>query len=69
MRILLIMNPGIPVPPLLYGGVERVVYLLAEEYTKLGHEVTLLAGPDSHCNGTVLTFGVNDTNKSKLAGA
>ncbi|HTE02435.1 MAG TPA: glycosyltransferase [Mucilaginibacter sp.] len=56
MRILLIMNPGIPVPPVLYGGIERVVYLLAEEYHRLGHEVTLLAGEGSHCSGTVITF-------------
>jgi len=59
MRILLIMNPGIPVPPVLYGGIERVVYLLAEEYYKMGHEVTLLAGQGSACSGTVITFGAN----------
>jgi len=56
MRILLIMNPGISVPPVLYGGIERVVYLLAEEYHRLGHEVTLLAGEGSYCSGTVITF-------------
>src|ERR1700759_4886350 len=54
MRILLIMTPGIPVPPVLYGGVERVVYLLAEEYNRLGHEVTLLAGAGSYCSGTFI---------------
>ena len=59
MRILLIMNPGIPVPPVLYGGIERVVYLLAEEYYKLGHEVTLLAGHGSYCSGIVITFGAD----------
>ncbi|MDB5150375.1 MAG: hypothetical protein JWQ57_4395 [Mucilaginibacter sp.] len=59
MRILLIMNPGIPVPPILYGGIERVVYLLAEEYRKLGHQVSLLAGYGSYCSGTVITFGAN----------
>jgi glycosyltransferase involved in cell wall biosynthesis len=67
MRILLIMDPGIPVPPVLYGGHERLVYLFAEEYKKLGHEVTLLAGPDSHCSGHTVTFGANDLNRSKLA--
>ncbi|HEY9003241.1 MAG TPA: glycosyltransferase [Mucilaginibacter sp.] len=64
MRILLIMDPGIPVPPPLYGGHERLVYLFAEEYIKLGHQVTILAGPDSHCNGETVTFGVNDLNRS-----
>ena len=65
MRILLIMDPGIPVPPALYGGHERLVYMFAEEYTKLGHTVTLLAGPDSHFSGTTYTFGENDLSRSK----
>jgi len=59
------MDPGIPVPPTLYGGHERLVYLFAEEYQKLGHEVTLLAGPDSHCSGKTVTFGINDLGRSK----
>ncbi|WP_454801084.1 glycosyltransferase family 4 protein [Mucilaginibacter phyllosphaerae] len=63
MRILLIMDPGIPVPPQAYGGHERLVYLFAEEYQKLGHEVTLLAGPGSSCSGTTVTFGVNDLDR------
>lgn len=65
MRILLIMDPGIAVPPQLYGGHERLVYLFAEEYTRLGHEVTLLAGPDSHISGRVVEFGINDLNRTK----
>lgn len=65
MKILLIMNPGIPVPPLFYGGIERIVYLLAEEYQKSGHEVTLLAGPGSFCSGKCITFGNNDSKNSK----
>jgi glycosyltransferase involved in cell wall biosynthesis len=65
MRILLIMDPGIPVPPKLYGGHERLVYLFAEEYIKMGHEVTILAGPGSHCSGKTVTFGINDLNRSK----
>lgn len=66
MRILLVMNPGIPVPPVLYGGIERIVYLLAEEYTKLGHEVTLLAGPGSYCSGSTITFKNGDAKYPKL---
>ncbi len=59
------MDPGIPVPPTLYGGHERLVYLFAEEYQKLGHEVALLAGPGSHCSGKTVTFGTNDLARSK----
>ncbi len=35
------------VPPRLYGGTERVVYNLAEELCRMGHEVTLFASGDS----------------------
>mgnify|MGYP001112028886 CR=1 FL=1 len=62
MNILLIMDPGIPVPPLKYGGIERIVYLLANAYVEQGHQVTLLAGPASHCNGKTVTFGTNKLN-------
>lgn len=65
MRILLINDPGIPVPPQNYGGIERIVYQLAQEYTRLGHEVTLLAGPDSYINGETIVFGKNNLQKSK----
>ncbi len=64
MRIILIADPGIPVPPEHYGGHERLVYLFAEEYQRLGHQVTLLAGPGSNISGKVYTFGRNDLNRS-----
>jgi len=35
------------VPPLRYGGTERVVSYLTEELVRLGHEVTLFASGDS----------------------
>jgi len=59
------MDPGIPVPPPLYGGHERLVYLFAEEYARQGHEVTVLAGPDSHNSGKTVAFGINDLNRSE----
>src|SRR6185437_11470276 len=65
MRILLVMDPGIPVPPPLYGGHERLVFMFAEEYQKLGHEVTLLAGPGSRCGGATVTFGDNNLRRSR----
>lgn len=47
MKIALIVNPLIPVPPEQYGGIERVVYVLIRELIKMGHHVTLYAHPDS----------------------
>lgn len=35
------------VPPLLYGGTERVVSYLTEELVRSGHDVTLFASGDS----------------------
>ena len=47
MKILLTCDPEIPVPPINYGGVERLVDGLVEEYTRLGHDVYLLANSQS----------------------
>jgi glycosyltransferase involved in cell wall biosynthesis len=47
MKILLTADPELPVPPFLYGGIERIVYSLIESYVRLGHDVTLCANPDS----------------------
>ncbi|PWS31697.1 glycosyltransferase [Pedobacter paludis] len=65
MKILLIMDPGIPIPPPTYGGHERLIYMFAEEYTRLGHQVSLLAGPNSIISGKVYSFGLNDLKRSK----
>lgn len=67
MKILLLMDPSIPVPPVFYGGIERVVYDLACEYAEMGHEVTLIAGPNSQSPGRLITFGENaDTQSIKI---
>lgn len=47
MKILMTCDPEIPVPPLNYGGVERLVSGLCQAYSALGHEVYLLANPES----------------------
>ncbi len=58
MRILLVMDPGILVPPKGYGGHERLVYMFAKEYKRLGHEVHLLVTEGSEVEGcTVHPFG------------
>ena len=47
MKILIPVDPEIPVPPLLYGGVERLVDGLVNAYASLGHDVVLVAHEDS----------------------
>lgn len=47
MKIALLAPIAEKVPPPAYGGVEAVVYTLAEELHKRGHDVTLFAAGDS----------------------
>jgi glycosyltransferase involved in cell wall biosynthesis len=47
LRILLTADPMIPVPPRLYGGIERIVDGLLRALCAEGHEVALLAHADS----------------------
>ena len=57
MRILLVMDPFIPVPPRHYGGIERVVADLGDALAARGHDVTLWAAPGSSMQGRVEPFG------------
>lgn len=47
MKILISADPFIPVPPIHYGGIERIIDMLIKEYVSMGHDVTLIAHPDS----------------------
>jgi len=48
-------KPGaIPIPPLLYGGAERVIGWLGKALVELGHQVTLIANAQSHIPGAEL---------------
>ena len=47
MRIAQIAPLSEAVPPLLYGGTERIVAYLCDELVALGHDVTLFASADS----------------------
>jgi glycosyltransferase involved in cell wall biosynthesis len=57
MKVLLIMDPYIPVPPLHYGGIERVVADLADGLVTRGHDVTLWAAPGSKTRARLRSFG------------
>jgi glycosyltransferase involved in cell wall biosynthesis len=47
LRIAITVDPDIPVPPKHYGGIERIVHLLACGLTERAHDVTLFADRDS----------------------
>jgi glycosyltransferase involved in cell wall biosynthesis len=57
MKILLTADPEVPVPPTLYGGIERVIDQLAKGYSQCGHEVILVAHSSSSCEHVVRKYG------------
>jgi glycosyltransferase involved in cell wall biosynthesis len=61
------MDPGILVPPKGYGGHERLVYMFAKEYARLGHEVHLLVTKGSNVEGcTVHGYGIKGFPPKKI---
>src|SRR4051812_6033746 len=54
LRIALVAPPLLPVPPAKYGGVERIVGVLADGLLERGHDVTLFAPGDSTFRGRVV---------------
>ena len=54
VRVAVISPVWFPVPPTGYGGIEWVVWLLADGLVDAGHEVTLFASGDSHTKATAL---------------
>lgn len=53
MKILLVADPFIPVPPVNYGGIERIIYLLANGLVERGHSVSLIAHKESILNSNI----------------
>jgi len=54
MHVTLYKPGAIPIPPLLYGGAERVIGWLGKALVELGHQVTLIANAQSHIPGVEL---------------
>jgi len=54
LRIAQLAPPFESVPPLAYGGTERVVSTLTEELVRRGHDVTLFASGDSHTSARLV---------------
>lgn len=55
MHITLYKPPGgLPIPPQLYGGTQRIIYWLGKALIALGHKVTLIHDARSHIPGADL---------------
>jgi glycosyltransferase involved in cell wall biosynthesis len=55
LRITVIADAKIPVPPVDYGGAERIAALLCEGLAARGHEITLIAAAGSRAWGRLVT--------------
>ena len=56
LKIAITADPELPVPPRLYGGIERVVHMLVSGLASRGHDVTLFAHPDSAVPCTLVAY-------------
>ncbi|NIR59918.1 MAG: glycosyltransferase family 4 protein, partial [Gammaproteobacteria bacterium] len=56
LRIALTADPELPVPPKLYGGIERIVDFLARGLAARGHDVTVFAHPESSTSGRLVPW-------------
>ena len=65
LRIAVTADPFIPVPPLNYGGIERIIHFLVEGLKDKGHEVLLVGHPDSQVSTNFLPY---QQNKSGISG-
>jgi glycosyltransferase involved in cell wall biosynthesis len=57
LRIAVTVDPYIPVPPRLYGGIERVADLAVRGLVARGHQVTLFAHPESSVDVPLVPYG------------
>lgn len=68
MKIAITADPELPVPPKLYGGIERIIDMLISSYTQQGHEVTLFAHRSSEvCCKLIPYSGTDQSAKSFVA--
>ncbi len=56
MRIAVTADPFIPVPPINYGGIERIIHFMVEGLAKRGHEVVLIAHAESKVNVPLIPY-------------
>lgn len=62
LRVMLTADPELPVPPRLYGGIERIIALLAEGLAARGHDVVLVAHRESSAPGQLVAYARPDSH-------
>jgi glycosyltransferase involved in cell wall biosynthesis len=65
LRIALTADPELQVPPVHYGGIERVIDMLARGLVRRGHEVTLFAHPNSQTAGRLVPWPGRDSSSRR----
>src|SRR5436189_2708773 len=58
LRIAVTVDPYIPVPPVMYGGIERVADFVVRGLVERGHHVALFAHPDSRTPAELISYGM-----------
>lgn len=66
MKILQIAPIIERVPPVKYGGTERVIYALTEELVRRGHNVTLLASGESLTSAKLISVASHSLREAKI---
>ena len=56
IRVLITADPEIPVPPVFYGGIERIVHMLICGLNAKGHQVHLFAHPQSKTPAQLIPY-------------
>lgn len=69
MRILFTADPELPVPPKLYGGLERIIYGLVKGLEERGQEVAMIGNSSSEIDIDNLYFWNNVSSKGKINAA
>ncbi|WP_316773172.1 glycosyltransferase family 4 protein [Pedobacter frigiditerrae] len=67
LKIAIIADPEFPIPPLLYGGIERIIAMLIKGYSNLGHNICLFAHRDSETPAKLFPYkGMSSSNKKDI---
>jgi glycosyltransferase involved in cell wall biosynthesis len=66
LKIAITADPELPVPPRLYGGIERIIHMLIHGLNERGHDVTLFAHHDSQSPCILMPYP-GQQNRSRIS--